>query len=196
MEGLDSRGTAGETNGNELVTFRLIPAFKKFRRTVSRVCGAFVAYLFCPFRATDVRLPRAALCGCAASLCPGLTCFAPSGHGWFSTLGGFTSWDGSSTLSGSLFDASRLLLGSALRQDGLHVPISFDLNHRFATRIQRLAGRAAYGAPLNGKSRCYRSVAFRNAPNHNRNICRAPRIARHRRSTVMGRRIKGGRVKG
>ena len=26
-------------------------------------------------------LPRAALGGCAASLCPGLTCFAPSGHG-------------------------------------------------------------------------------------------------------------------
>jgi hypothetical protein len=35
------------------------------------------------------RLPRAALGGCAASLCPGLTCFAPSGLGGFSTHGRF-----------------------------------------------------------------------------------------------------------
>ncbi len=35
------------------------------------------------------RLPRAALRGCAASLCPGLTCFAPSGQGDVFTHGRF-----------------------------------------------------------------------------------------------------------
>jgi hypothetical protein len=92
MDGLDSRPAAGETNGNESVAFRVILAFKSFRRIIYRFCGPFVAHLFRPFRATDVwggRLPRAALGGCAASLCPGLNCFAPSGHGGSLTLGGF-----------------------------------------------------------------------------------------------------------
>ncbi len=52
MDGLDSRPAAVETNGNESVVFRVIPAFKSFRRTIYRVCGPFVAHLFCPFRAT------------------------------------------------------------------------------------------------------------------------------------------------
>jgi hypothetical protein len=85
--GLDGR----KTNGNESATTRVIPAFESSRRTVSRVCDAILAHLFRLFRATDVcvfegggrRLPRAALGGCAASLCPGLTCFAPSGHWGF-----------------------------------------------------------------------------------------------------------------
>ena len=84
MECLDSRGSTSKTNANESVAFRVIPTFGSFRRTISCVCGVFVAHLFCPFRATDVRvgrLPRAALGGCAASLCPGLICFAPSGQG-------------------------------------------------------------------------------------------------------------------
>jgi hypothetical protein len=81
---LDSRASTGKTNGNESATVRVTPAFGSFRRTISRVSDAFVAQLFRPFRATDNggdRLPRATLGGCAASLCPGLTCFAPSGQG-------------------------------------------------------------------------------------------------------------------
>jgi hypothetical protein len=92
MDGLALWASTGETNGNESAMFRVIPAFESFRRTVSRVYAAFIAHLFRPFMATDVggrRLPRATLGGCAASLCPGLTCFAPSGHRVFSTLGGF-----------------------------------------------------------------------------------------------------------
>ena len=50
MDGLDSRASTGETNGNESAMFRVIPAFESFRRTVSRVCGAFIAHLFRPFR--------------------------------------------------------------------------------------------------------------------------------------------------
>jgi hypothetical protein len=55
MEGIDSRASTGETNGNESATTRVIPAFESFRRTVSRVCNAFAMHLFRPFRATDVR---------------------------------------------------------------------------------------------------------------------------------------------
>jgi hypothetical protein len=51
MNGLDSRASTGK---NESATLRLIAAFGRFRRTVSHVCGAFVAHLFRPFRATDV----------------------------------------------------------------------------------------------------------------------------------------------
>ena len=54
MDGLDSRASTGKTNGNESIVFRVIPAFGSFRRTVSRVCGAFLVHLFRPFRATDV----------------------------------------------------------------------------------------------------------------------------------------------
>jgi hypothetical protein len=52
MDRLDSRGAAGETNANESVVFRVISAFKSIRRMIYRVCGPFVAHLFCPFRAT------------------------------------------------------------------------------------------------------------------------------------------------
>jgi hypothetical protein len=48
------RPRRGKPNGNESAMFRVIPAFESFRRTVSRVCGASLAYLFRPFRATDV----------------------------------------------------------------------------------------------------------------------------------------------
>jgi hypothetical protein len=54
MDGLDSRPAAGETTGNESVVFRVISAFKSIRRMIYRICGAIFAYLFCPFRATDV----------------------------------------------------------------------------------------------------------------------------------------------
>jgi hypothetical protein len=45
----------GETNGNESVVFRFIPAFVSFRCTINRVYNAIFAHLFRPFRATDVR---------------------------------------------------------------------------------------------------------------------------------------------
>ena len=53
-----------------------------------RVCRVFVLPLQGDGRVGG-RLPRAALGGCAASLCPGLTCFAPSGQGGFSTRSRF-----------------------------------------------------------------------------------------------------------
>ncbi|MEY4179927.1 MAG: hypothetical protein RLY70_3501 [Planctomycetota bacterium] len=34
MNGLDSRASMGETNGNESAMFRVIPAFESFRRTI------------------------------------------------------------------------------------------------------------------------------------------------------------------
>jgi hypothetical protein len=43
MDGLDSRASMGETNGNESAMFCVIPAFESFRRTVSRVYGAFAS---------------------------------------------------------------------------------------------------------------------------------------------------------
>jgi len=52
MDGLNSRAFDEQ---NESATFRETSAFGSFRRSVSRVCVAFVAYLSCPFRATDVR---------------------------------------------------------------------------------------------------------------------------------------------
>ena len=46
---------AGFDGQNESATSRVTLAFGSFRRSVSRVCGAFVAHLSRPFRATDVR---------------------------------------------------------------------------------------------------------------------------------------------
>jgi hypothetical protein len=57
-----------------------------------RVCRVFVSPRQGDGRGGVGRLPRAALRGCAASLCPGLTCFAPSGQGGFLTLGRFLRW--------------------------------------------------------------------------------------------------------
>ena len=55
MDGLDSRPAAGETNGgDDSVVFRVISAFESTRRMIYRVCGPFVAHLYCPFRATNV----------------------------------------------------------------------------------------------------------------------------------------------
>ena len=52
MDGLNSRAFDGQI---ESAKSRVRSAFGSFRRSVSRVCVAFVAYLSCPFRATDVR---------------------------------------------------------------------------------------------------------------------------------------------
>jgi hypothetical protein len=54
MDGVNSWASICKTNANESVTFRVIPALGSFRRSVSRICGAFAAYLFRPFRATDL----------------------------------------------------------------------------------------------------------------------------------------------
>jgi hypothetical protein len=50
-----SRASAGKMNTNEATTLRAIPAFGSFLRTISCVYSVFVAHLFRPFRATDVR---------------------------------------------------------------------------------------------------------------------------------------------
>jgi hypothetical protein len=89
---------AGLDGENGSTTFRVIPAFGRSRRTISwrlwRVCRAIVS----PFRATDVRgavYPGRRSAAAPASLCPGLTCFAPSGHGGSLTHGGSFAHGGS-----------------------------------------------------------------------------------------------------
>jgi hypothetical protein len=75
------------TNGNESATFRVIPEFESFRFILNHFDARFRASMVRLPRLCIARLPRAALGGCAASLCPGLTCFAPSGQGGFLTHG-------------------------------------------------------------------------------------------------------------
>jgi len=86
MDGVYSWASMCKTNANESVTFRVISVLGSFRRSVARVCGVFAAYLFRPFRATDLggrpltqgdarRLRRVAL--------PWANLFCPFGAGPF-----------------------------------------------------------------------------------------------------------------
>jgi hypothetical protein len=49
-----SGARTGETNANESVAFRFIPAFVSFRCTINRVYNSVFVHLFRPFRAADV----------------------------------------------------------------------------------------------------------------------------------------------
>ncbi|MEY4178707.1 MAG: hypothetical protein RLY70_2281, partial [Planctomycetota bacterium] len=155
---LDSRASTGKKNINESAALRLIAEFKSFRRTISCVCGAFHPHLFCPFRATDVRvgrLPRAALGGCAASLCPGLTCFAPSGHGRSLALGRF------------LRGMAGPLGTRPTRSDGPHAPKGHDkAANRTCSRSLRNGWKwnASIRGALTGKTNANESVTFRMIP--------------------------------